>query len=143
MSFRPPRTLPILTLFHNVRVKNSQAALQLLQSKQKTESGDEKYRIDVVDEAHSQPTETQLKQMASFLDSPTPYKDLMFNDAGTGESQVTNVHDALKYIDTAKEFAADKPILRTPILVDWERGKAAIGQPTLQSIEKLINERIK
>lgn len=131
MSFRPPRSLPILTLFHNVKSERSKAALALLQSKQKNASGEEKYRIDVIDENQQTPTDTQLKQVASFLKSPTPWKEMMLND------QITNAHDAFKALK-------EKPdLLNCPILVDWEKGKAVMGSPTLEAVEKLIQERNK
>ncbi|KAL9558172.1 hypothetical protein PS6_001437 [Mucor atramentarius] len=112
MSFRPPRSLPILTLFHNVKSERSKAALALLQNKQKNASGEEKYRIDVIDENQQAPTDTQLKQ-------------------------ITNEHDAFKALK-------EKPdLLNCPIVVDWEKGKAVMGSPTLEAIEKLIQERNK
>jgi arsenate reductase-like glutaredoxin family protein len=129
MSFRPPRSLPILTLFHNVKSNNSKAALAMLQNKQKNASGEEKYRIDIVDENQQAPTDTQLKQLASFLPGPTPWKDMLLND------QISNVQDALKALKEKPE------LLNCPILVDWEKGKAAIGSPTLDALEKIINER--
>ncbi|CAO3625048.1 unnamed protein product [Mucor hiemalis] len=130
MSFRPPRSLPILTLFHNVKSENSKAALSLLQSKQKNASGEEKYRIDVMDENKDAPTDTQLKQIASFLKSPTPWKDMLVDANNIGNAQ-----DAFAVLK-------DKPdLLRCPIVVDWEKGRAAIGSKTLDAVEKLINER--
>ncbi|KAI9486783.1 MAG: hypothetical protein EXX96DRAFT_550558 [Benjaminiella poitrasii] len=129
MSFRPPRSLPILTLFHNVKSERSNAALALLQSRQKNASGEEQYRIDVVDETQQAPTDTQLKQVASFLQSPTPWKEMM------ASKDITNAHDALKALE-------EKPtLLNCPILVDWEKGKAVIGSPTLEALERLIDER--
>ena len=130
MSFRPPRSLPILTLFHNVKSENSKAALALLQNKQKNANGEEKYRIDIMDENKQAPTDTQLKQIASFLKSPTPWKDMLIeaNDVG-------NAQDAF-------EVLKNKPdLLRCPIVVDWEKGKAVIGSKTLDAVEKLISER--
>lgn len=129
MSFRPPRSLPILTLFHNVKSSNSKAALAILQNKQKNASGEEKYRIDIVDENQQAPTDTQLKQVASFLSSPTPWKDMMLND------QISNA------IDASKALKEKPDLLNCPILVDWEKGTAAIGSPTLDALEKIINER--
>ncbi|CEP10958.1 hypothetical protein [Parasitella parasitica] len=131
MSFRPPRSLPILTLFHNAKSERSKAALSLLQNKQKNASGEEKYRIDVIDENQQAPTDTQLKQIASFLNSPTPWKEMMLND------QITNAHDAFKALEKKPD------LLNCPIVVDWEKGKAVIGSPTLDEIEKMIQARNK
>ncbi|CEG79929.1 hypothetical protein RMATCC62417_14335 [Rhizopus microsporus] len=132
MSFRPPRSLPILTLFHNVKSDNSRAALRLLQSRQKNADGEEKYRIDVMDEYKQPITDTQLRQVASYLESKTPWKDMLLPEAS---QIIDNAQDAFKIIK-------DKPeVLRCPIVVDWERGRAASGIKGLEDIEKLINER--
>lgn len=129
MSFRPPRSLPILTLFHNVKSDNSKAALRLLQNRQKNSEGEEKYRIDIVDENNQAPTDTQLNQIAGFLKSPTPWKDMLLNE------HISNANDAFKALK-------EKPdLLNCPIVVDWEKGRAAIGSKTLDEIEKLVNER--
>lgn len=129
MSFRPPRSLPILTLFHNVKSDRSKAALTMLQNKQKNAQGEEKYRIDIMDETKQTPTDTQLKQIASFLKSPTPWKD-MLND-----TEIGNAQDAFHVLKEKPE------LLRCPILVDWENGKAAVGSSTLDALEKLIDAR--
>lgn len=126
MSFRPPRSLPILTLFHNVKSERSKAALTMLQNKQKNVQGEERYRIDVMNA--ETPTDTQLKQIAGFLKSPTPWKDMLVQDVG-------NAQDALHLLK-------EKPdVLRCPILVDWEKGTAAVGTSTLEALEKIIDAR--
>lgn len=127
MSFRPPRSLPILTLFHNVKSNRSKAALTMLQNKQKNPQGEEKYRIDIMDETQQTPTDTQLRQIASFLKSPTPWKD-MLNDA-----DISNAEDAFHVLKKKPD------LLRCPILVDWEMGNAAAG--TLEALEKIIDAR--
>ncbi|GAA5797888.1 hypothetical protein EDC94DRAFT_627036 [Helicostylum pulchrum] len=131
MSFRPPRSLPILTLFHNVKSDKSRAALAMLQSKQKNASGEEKYRIDIMDEQQQTPTDTQLKQIASFLKSPTPWKDMVLVD----DKDIGNAQDAFQALKNKPE------LLWCPIVVDWEKGAAVTGSKTLEAIEKLINER--
>ncbi|OBZ84538.1 hypothetical protein A0J61_07410 [Choanephora cucurbitarum] len=125
MSFRPPRSLPILTLFHNYQSEKSKAALALLQSKQKNARGDDVYRIDIIGQNEA-PTDTQLNQVASFLGSPNAWKDMV------QEQEVESVQDALHVIQ------ANPGLLRRPIVVDWEKGKAAMGSRT---IEQLIQER--
>lgn len=132
MSFRPPRSLPILTLFHNVKSDKSRQALALLQAKQKNANGEEKYRIDIMDENQQTPTDTQLKQIASFLNSPTPWKEMLIdvNDIG-------NAQDAFHVLKKKPE------LLHCPIVVDWENGKAVGGSSTLEAVEKFIDERKK
>ncbi|KAI8092418.1 uncharacterized protein B0P05DRAFT_462383 [Gilbertella persicaria] len=126
MSFRPPRSLPILTLFHSVKSDKSRAALALLQNKQKNARGDDTYKIDIID--HQTPTDTQLKQVASFLQSPTPWKDMIV------DHNANNAQDAIQAIQ-------DNPnLLNRPIVVDWQKGKAAIGSRTLDTIEQLIKQ---
>ncbi|KAG1460606.1 hypothetical protein G6F56_005913 [Rhizopus delemar] len=132
MSFRPPRTLPILTLFHNVRSNQSKAALVMLQNKQKNLEGEERYRIDVMDEFKQPPTDTQLRQVASFLNSSTPWKDMLLPEAS---ERVDNSNDAFQLVKNQPR------LLQCPIVVDWENGRAALGAKDLEAIEKLINER--
>jgi arsenate reductase-like glutaredoxin family protein len=134
MSFRPPRTLPILTLFHNARVERSRQALQLLQNKQKKSNGEEAYRIDVVDENNHTTTDTQLQQVASFLNSKTPWKDMISPEAAS-ENGITDPRDAFNLLKQ------NPNVLRCPIVVDWEKGKAALGSPTLDAVKQLIEAR--
>ncbi|KAI7902321.1 uncharacterized protein BX663DRAFT_510731 [Cokeromyces recurvatus] len=131
MSFRPPRSLPILTLFHNVKSERSRAALALLQNKQKNTLGEERYRIDVIDETQQAPTDTQLKQIASFLDSSTPWKDMLMSN----NKEITNAHDAIHALQKRPT------LLNCPILVDWDKGRAVIGSSSLEALERLINDR--
>ncbi|KAI9259345.1 hypothetical protein BY458DRAFT_517087 [Sporodiniella umbellata] len=132
MSFRPPRTLPIITLFHNAKSSQSRAALNLLQSKQKNHEGDERYRIDVMDESKQPPTSTQLGQVASFLNSNTAWKDMLIPDAS---QVVDNAKDAFNLV-------ISKPtLIKCPIVVDWEKGSAALGADDLKAIEELIDKR--
>jgi arsenate reductase-like glutaredoxin family protein len=132
MSFRPPRSLPILTLFHNVKSNKSRQALVILQNKQKNANGEEKYRIDIMDENQQTPTDTQLKQIASFLNSPTPWKEML-----TDTNDIGNAQDAFHVLKN------EPGSLRCPIVVDWENGKAVGGSSTLEAVEKLIDERKK
>ncbi|KAI8368947.1 hypothetical protein BD560DRAFT_398171 [Blakeslea trispora] len=127
MSFRPPRSLPILTLFHNYQSEKSKAALALLQNKQKNARGDDVYRIDIVGQNEA-PTDTQLGQVASFLGTQNAWKDMIQED-------VQSAQDALHVVQS------NPGLLRRPIVVDWEKGKAAIGSRTLDAIEQLIKER--
>ncbi|KAI8363795.1 hypothetical protein EDC96DRAFT_444592 [Choanephora cucurbitarum] len=124
MSFRPPRSLPILTLFHNYQSEKSKAALAFLQNKQKNARGDDVYRIDIIGQNEA-PTDTQLNQVASFLGT-NAWKEMV------QEQDVQSVQDALHLI------RANPSLLRRPIVVDWEKGKAAMGS---RRIEELIGER--
>ncbi|KAI8366621.1 uncharacterized protein BYT42DRAFT_587225 [Radiomyces spectabilis] len=130
MSFRPPRSLPVLSIFHSPQCSKSRAALALMQSRQKKANGDDYYRLDVVDNF----TKDQLRQVVQYLSQEVPPKDILRPEA-QGQSIDTS---------TIVEILKSKPdMLERPIVVDWERGKAVLGRPTLDAVQKLIDARTK
>ncbi|KAG0192238.1 hypothetical protein DFQ28_009812 [Apophysomyces sp. BC1034] len=136
MSFRPPKTLPILSIFHNARSSKSRAALQLLLDKQKRPDQDDAYRVDVVDYEQTPPTPDQLRQVSQFLgENSVPVWRRMIRPEA--QDMVHNWQEAQKLL-------LDRPaLLERPIVVDWEKGQAALGRPTLAAVEKLLNQRLK
>ncbi|KAI9317633.1 thioredoxin-like protein [Dichotomocladium elegans] len=132
MSFRPPKTLPILTIFHNARNPQSCAALELLKSHCRLSNGNDAYRIDIVDA--QPPTVDQLRQVASFLpkddSNSSPWKHMVRKDAPVQD-----------WAEIAHTIHENPEWLQRPIVVDWNRGAAAVGQPDLGTIEKLIRGR--
>ncbi|KAI9020755.1 hypothetical protein CLU79DRAFT_755351 [Phycomyces nitens] len=127
MSFRPPKTLPILSIFHNPSSKTSQNALWLLQAKQKRPSGEEVYRIDVQDNIQEPLTPSQLSQIAEYLGNGKPNWEPMV----LGEQSFD-----------AKQLLRDQPsLLKRPLVVDWNQGKAAVGP--LENIQQLVDARLK
>ncbi|KAI9259464.1 hypothetical protein BDA99DRAFT_513318 [Phascolomyces articulosus] len=132
MSFRPPKTLPILSIFHNGNLARSRAALDLLQKRATQKNGNDAYRIDVIDT--QPPTVEQLRQVASFL--PTSPQ----GNSETHWHQMVQKPDQLHdWSEIAQRLHEEPSLLTRPIVVDWTRGKAAI-QPS--DIENLINERV-
>lgn len=134
MSFRPPKTLPILSIFHNANNPQSRAALQLLQQRSKRANGDDAYRIDVVD-LQQPPTTDQLRQIASFLPKPS-------NGTSVWRQMVRPDAQPTDWSEVASALQKEPSLLERPIVVDWARGKAALGRPNLEAIEKLIGERL-
>ena len=130
MSFRPPKTLPILSIFHNGNIARSRSALDLLKRRVAQKNGDDAYRIDVIDS--QPPTIEQLRQVASFL----PHQQ-------QGESrwhQMVQQPDKLQdWSEIAQKLHEEPSLLTRPIVVDWSNGKAAISD---NDIEKLINARV-
>ncbi|KAF7727989.1 hypothetical protein EC973_006754 [Apophysomyces ossiformis] len=136
MSFRPPKTLPILSIFHNAQCSKSRAALQLLLDKQKRPNEDDAYKVDVVDYQQTPPTSDQLRQVAQYLEgnSVPAWRRMIRSEA---QDKVHNWQEAQKLL-------LEQPaLLERPIVVDWEKGLAALGRPTLEAVEKLIQGRLK
>ncbi|KAI8062206.1 hypothetical protein BC940DRAFT_309045 [Gongronella butleri] len=126
MSFRPPKTLPIISLFHNPRVASSQQAFRLLQERQRRPSGEDAYRLDVV-APETLPTKDQLEQLAGALHG---WDALIADDA-----KELNKHPAQ---DVLGSLLKDANALKRPIVMDWGKGAAATS---LKGIEELINKR--
>ncbi|KAI8097459.1 uncharacterized protein BX664DRAFT_312302 [Halteromyces radiatus] len=129
MSFRPPKTLPILSIFHNAQLPLSRQALSLLQSRQQRPSGEDVYRVDIIG-TDTLPTKDQLHQMASYLHGWQP----LLAKTATSPSNIQDAQDLLLNEPTA---------LNRPIVVDWSNGKAAVGDSSLDTIETLLQQRLK
>lgn len=132
MSFRPPRTLPILTIFHNANIAQSRAALEMLKRSCRRQDGNDAYRVDVMDK-DDKPTIDQLHQIASFL--PKQGDESAWHRMVKPEAKVQD------WAEIASVIHDNPGLLQRPMVVDWNRGAAAIGQPNLDSIEQLIKER--
>ncbi|KAI8140606.1 hypothetical protein BJV82DRAFT_671352 [Fennellomyces sp. T-0311] len=129
MSFRPPKTLPILSIFHNGNLPKSRAALELLKKRAAQSNGSDAYRVNVIET--EPPTLDQLRQVASSLpkrEGTSAWHQMVRPDAGVQD-----------WAEIAQRIHDDPNLLQRPIVMDWARGQAAM---TLDDIEKLINERI-
>lgn len=130
MSFRPPKTLPSLSIFHNAQVETSRRALALLQARQhRPSSGEDAYRVDIIG-AETLPTKDQLNQMASYLHGWQP---LVSEQRQPMPSTMQDAQDIL---------LKDPEALKRPIVVDWSNGKAAVGDASLDTVEALIKHRL-
>ncbi|KAI7852445.1 hypothetical protein BDC45DRAFT_513430 [Circinella umbellata] len=130
MSFRPPKTLPILSIFHNGNIKRSRTALDLLKKRAPQKNGNDAYRIDVIDS--QPPTIEQLRQVASFL----PHQG---KEESSWYSMVQHPDKLQDWSEIAQKIHEEPSLLTRPIVVDWSNGKAAIND---NDIEQLINERV-
>ncbi|KAI7868902.1 hypothetical protein BDF14DRAFT_1789179 [Spinellus fusiger] len=134
MSFRAPRSLPILSIFHNPSSSESVSALQLLQAKRKRPTGEEIYNIDVLDNVNAAPTPSQLQQVAEYLGTPQSHWKTMLSSENMDQHENKDVH----------QMIIDQPqLLKRPLVVDWNQGRAAVGSSTLQAIKELIDARVK
>lgn len=134
MSFRPPKTLPIVSIFHNAANSQSRAALELLKQRARRSNGSDAYRIDVI-EPDQKPTIYQLRQVASYLNQGS--------NGGSGaapawKQMVRPDADLQDWSEIATVLHEQPQLIQRPLVVDWTRGRAAIGSPTLDAIEKLL-----
>ncbi|KAI8343734.1 hypothetical protein BC941DRAFT_412195 [Chlamydoabsidia padenii] len=128
MSFRPPKTLPSLSIFHNAQVSLSRQALALLQARQhRPSTGEDAYRVDIIG-ADTLPTKDQLNQMASYLNGWQP--------------MVSTTPQPSTMQDAQDVLLKDPAALKRPIVVDWSNGKAAVGDSSLDTIEALVQHRL-
>ncbi|ORZ10738.1 hypothetical protein BCR42DRAFT_469636 [Absidia repens] len=119
MSFRPPKTLPILSIFHNSRNGASRQALELLQKQQQRPSGQDAYRVDIIGD-DTLPTKDQLQQLSSYLHG---WKNL-----ASEQQQDSTIQD------TQQALLKDPMALKRPLVVDWQRGAAATSTNTIQAL---------
>ncbi|KAI9304521.1 hypothetical protein BJ944DRAFT_266699 [Cunninghamella echinulata] len=134
MSFRPPKTLPILSIFHNPRVGLSNQALALMQQKSRQEqSGKDIYKIDVID-ADTLPTKDQIRQVARGYLKSSSWDKLI--DKVNFPTLPNTIQDAETLLTREP-----KALLR-PLVVDWANGMAAVGIDDIKDIEALIKNRI-
>ncbi|GAB5593707.1 hypothetical protein Unana1_08607 [Umbelopsis nana] len=124
MSFRPPRTRPILSIFHNPACSKSRAALQALNAHK-----DPPYQVDIIDYLNEPPTPDQLRQVSNYL--------------GTVQGMLRPDAPKVDTVDQLIQLVKKDPsVLERPVVIDWNKGKAVLGRPTADAVEKLINERL-
>ncbi|KAF9971568.1 hypothetical protein BGZ73_005487 [Actinomortierella ambigua] len=120
MSFRMPRTMPMLTIFHNPASSVSKQALQLLRKA----SVQHDFQVDVV-EADAAPTHQQVSNIVEFLAKtekisvPQSCQRLLT----PGAPSVSTVGQVQKLLDK------DPKLFVKPLIVDWNKGKAIIPIP--------------
>ncbi|KAH8553140.1 thioredoxin-like protein [Umbelopsis sp. PMI_123] len=124
MSFRPPRTRPILSIFHNPACSKSRAALQVLNSHK-----DPPYQVDIIDYLKDPPTADQLRQVSNYLGT---VQGMLRPDA----PKVTDISQLITLVNE------DPSILERPVVVDWDKGKAVLGRPTSEAVEQLVKDRL-
>lgn len=124
MSFRPPRTRPILSIFHNPACSKSRAALQVL-----TDHKDPPYQVDIIDYLQDPPTSDQLRQVSSYLGT---VQGMLRPDA----PKVSGIDQLVKLVKQ------DPSVLERPVVVDWDKGKAVLGRPTSEAVEQLVKDRL-
>lgn len=137
MSFRPPKTLPILSIFHNAANSQSRAALELLKQCACRSNGSDAYRIDVI-EPNQKPTIDQLRQVASYLSQGSAAGGEKHASSSAWKQMVRPDANVQDWSEIATVLHEQPQLIQRPLVVDWSRGKAAIGSPTLDAVEKLL-----
>ncbi|PVG00145.1 hypothetical protein CPB86DRAFT_783019 [Serendipita vermifera] len=135
MSFRPPRNLPVISIFHNPSSPPSVNALALLR-KAKAEpypsppKAPLSFELSVVERL---PTTDQFKTMQRYYGQPiTTFLSAhpSSNEEGKGADEVERV----------RNVANKNPLaLKYPLVVDWDRAKIAVGN--LSDVKKILDGR--
>ncbi|ORZ09889.1 hypothetical protein BCR42DRAFT_116901 [Absidia repens] len=140
MSFRPPKTLPILSIFHNSRVPLSRQAVAMLQERRsRPNTGEDVYRVDIIGD-DTLPTKDQLEQMASYLHG---WDHLVSAAQDQNENTSQQQHPSPTTLQDAETLLLKDPsALQRPVVVDWSNGMAAVGTSSLDTIEALVQHRL-
>ncbi|KAG8827395.1 hypothetical protein FRC19_003544 [Serendipita sp. 401] len=139
MSFRPPRNLPVISIFHNASSSPSQRALALLKKavSEPYPAGSKSplpVELSVVERT---PTADQFKTMQRYYGKPisaflSAHPSASSSENGSGSDEVERV----------RETVTQNPMaLKYPIVVDWDAGKIAVGD--MSEVENILNERIR
>ncbi|CCA66504.1 hypothetical protein PIIN_00188 [Serendipita indica DSM 11827] len=135
MSFRPPRNLPVISIFHNASSPPSKSALSLLRKAVSEPYPPSKSPLSVeLSVVERLPTSDQFRTMQRYYGRPVS-SFLSAHPAsgdGKGEDEVERVRDAAQKNPMA---------LKYPIVVDWDAGKIAVGD--VDEVKRLLDARAK
>ncbi|KAF8963285.1 thioredoxin-like protein [Flammula alnicola] len=123
------RKLPEISIFHHPSSPPSTKALNLLRSSlsgpyppENAKGQPLDFKLDVVESA---PTSDQLKTILSYLPSKAVNPSMVFLSAHPSAPSAAEQPTSVKGI---AELAESNPnAIKWPIVVDWEDGKASIG----------------
>jgi arsenate reductase-like glutaredoxin family protein len=98
--------------------------LQLLNS-----HPDPPYQVDVIEYLSNPPTPDQLRQVSNYM--------------GTVQGMLRPDAPKVDTIGQLIELVKENPaVLERPVVVDWDKGRAVLGRPTADAVEKLIKDRL-
>jgi len=90
---------------------------------------DPPYQVDIIDYLNEPPTPDQLRQVSNYL--------------GTVQGMLRPDAPKVDTVDQLIQLVKKDPsVLERPVVIDWDKGKAVLGRPTADAVEKLINERL-
>ncbi|KAI0641042.1 thioredoxin-like protein [Trametes meyenii] len=131
------RTIPQVSIFHNPASPASIKALKLLQSAiaspyppSRSSALPLKFDLEVVE--NRPPTSDQLRTILSYLPSKPLSPDVLLSAHPTVDARPTNV-------EGVSQLASQNPhALKWPIVVDWNNGKAAVGD--IEGVKAILEE---
>ncbi|KAK7686381.1 hypothetical protein QCA50_010605 [Cerrena zonata] len=130
------RTIPQLSIFHNTQSSSSKEALRLLQNALTVAQQNKaplKFNLEVIND--QPPTSDQLRTIQSYIkpSSPaSPSPSIFISSHPTSDVQPNTIDDVVK-------LAKSNPnALKWPIVVDWDAGKAVVGN--LQGVKSMLEE---
>ncbi|KAF9353176.1 hypothetical protein BGX26_009029 [Mortierella sp. AD094] len=120
MSFRLPK-FPMLTIFHNPSLKDSKEALKLL----KAASVKHKFKVDLIQAKTIPPTPQQILNIVHYLGEGSL-------DRGITDILVPGAPKASTVEEVQKLLEKNPELLRKPLIVDWNKGRAIIADPPIK-----------
>ncbi|KAG8835263.1 hypothetical protein FRC17_004570 [Serendipita sp. 399] len=138
MSFRPPRNLPVISIFHNAASPPSQRALALLKkavSEPYPSSSKSPLPIEL-SVVERTPTSDQFRTMQRYYGRPIS-AFLSAHPSVSSSENSSETDEAERVRDTVRQ---NPMALKYPIVVDWDAGKIAVGD--ISEVERILNERV-
>ncbi|EMD35197.1 hypothetical protein CERSUDRAFT_97125 [Gelatoporia subvermispora B] len=137
------RAIPQLSIFHNPSSPPSNSALKLLQSAvsgpypfHKPSAPPLKFNLEVVE--NTPPTSDQLRTILSYVSANSP-KGAETPSPASFLSAHPTVHTRPTSAEGLARLASENPnALKWPIVVDWDHGKAAIGD--VEGVKSILEE---
>ncbi|KAI0072401.1 hypothetical protein K474DRAFT_1667893 [Panus rudis PR-1116 ss-1] len=136
------RVIPQLSIFHNPSSPPSQTALRLLNAALSgpypPSSGSNKplkFNLEVIE--NKPPTPDQLRTILSYIKPTSPTSSSAIPDVFVSSHPAADV--APKTLQDVSSLASRNPnVLKWPIVVDWDDGRAAVGD--VEGVKSILEE---
>ncbi|OCH87833.1 hypothetical protein OBBRIDRAFT_795813 [Obba rivulosa] len=137
------RAIPQVSIFHNPASPPSNAALRLLQNAvsgpyppHKPSAPPLSFKLDVVE--NTPPTPDQFRTILSYVRANAPNNEEKSSPASFLSAHPT-VHTRPTSAEGLAHLASQNPnALNWPIVVDWDHGKAAVGD--VEDVKSILEE---
>ncbi|KAH8101239.1 thioredoxin-like protein [Cristinia sonorae] len=130
------RSIPQISIFHNPSSPPSQTALRLLNASLSSPYPPNskhplKFNLEVIE--NQPPTADQFRTILSYTQSPSADHFISAHPSGAG-----SVGGGRSPEDVTKLAQKNPNALKWPIVVDWDGGRAAVGD--LEGVKRILEE---
>ncbi|KAK5089551.1 hypothetical protein LTR70_005912 [Exophiala xenobiotica] len=133
------KTLDVITLFHKPSLSSSNRVLTLL--KQGSSQAQETATVDQAGDHAPQNNAVQREPFELDVTESTPTEDQLRSIFEyVGQNKISSVVEgATSVSDAVKKLAADEGAFKRPVVVDWNQGRAVVGENEPE-IQKLLRD---